>query len=981
MSEPIPPTSPLPSDSSEPPDPTDRLPQSAIPPLGSSTHERPTSAEPLPPSGYRGVPRAPDDPYFIPERVGPYRVLREVGRGGMGSVLLAMRDGDRLAPRVAIKLVKRGMDTQELLRRFQLERQVIGALNHPNIARVLDAGATEDGRPFFVMEHIEGQSIDDYCDSNALGTSERLKLFCKVCSAVHYAHQNLIVHRDLKPSNILVTKEGEPKLLDFGIAKLLNAEVLGISLSTAPEARLMTPEYASPEQVRGEPISTASDVYSLGVILYELLTGRRPYNFKSRLANEIERVICEVDPEPPSTAVTHPAEVYTKDGQTRTLSAEEIARKQEARPTTLRRRLSGDIDNIVMMAMRKAARRRYSSAEQLAADIFNHMEGRPVIARRDTFMYVFGKFAQRNKLPIGAAAVMVLLLAAGAAGTATGWIRARANQVLAERERDRSDRLYALARDGIGDFFLGVNKEIKQLDGATPARMRLIQTSRAVAEKLRKEAGDDPALKLILGRALHSLGEAQGGTRGASGGDRDAAIGSFREALTIRRDLASSNPKDPRARADVAETLLNLADVLYLAGQSIESASAMQEAAAASASAAKDAPDNPAFVRQHAMVIGTIGDRLLREQRIDEAEAHYLQHREIAQRLLATWPNDLNIMREALLSPMKLGQIYEDSGRLEAALNEYRAALAGRERIAALEPENASLRRDVSNACERVGRVLTRLARFDEAEACYARMTALNDELIASDPNDLRSRADSVRFLSRRADLLVAMGDPAGALTLVDRGIELARARLAAAPTDSESLYNLASSLERRADLLAAAGAHAEAEPAYRECVSAYDRAAAGLEQNLMLVRRAAAAKLRLAAFLDERRSSSADAAFDAAIAAFQRITQGPNASDVDRQGLARALSGLSVRAARARSAPQAMQYAKRALDASGRRTPEVLRALAWAHHAAGESTRACEIAREALAELSQRPVADDRLRAQLDDDIKSFSATTQGGG
>lgn len=227
------------------------------------------------------------------QRIGPYQLIRVIGRGGMGSVYLAARADEQYQKQVVVKLVKRGMDTDEIIRRFRHERQILANLDHPNIARLLDGGTTEDERPYFVMEYIEGQPIDEYCDAHGLSIIDRLKLFRTVCSAVHYAHQNLVVHRDLKPSNILVTTDGMPKLLDFGVAKLLHAEPDSQTLTaTMMGLRPMTPEYASPEQVRGEPITTASDVYSLGVLLYKLLTGHRPYQFKSHSLQEVERVIC-----------------------------------------------------------------------------------------------------------------------------------------------------------------------------------------------------------------------------------------------------------------------------------------------------------------------------------------------------------------------------------------------------------------------------------------------------------------------------------------------------------------------------------------------------------------------------------------------------------------------------------------------------------------------------------------------------------------
>ena len=316
---------------------------------------------------------------FIGRRVGSYRIVRELGRGGMGAVYLAVRADDEFQKRVAIKLVKRGMDTDFILRRFRQERQILASLDHTYIARLMDGGTTEDGLPYFVMEYIEGLPINQFCDAHKLSTPERLRLFLKVCAAVAYAHQNLVIHRDLKPSNVLVTADGTPKLLDFGIAKLLNPEMGGRALDpTTLALRLMTPEYASPEQVRGETVTMVSDVYSLGVLLYDLLTGHRPYNLRSRSPEEMARVICEQEPERPSVAVNLIEVIPSYGRDPIEITPDSVSRVRDGSLEKLRRQLSGSIDNIVLKALRKEQQRRYQSVEELARDIEHYLEGRPV---------------------------------------------------------------------------------------------------------------------------------------------------------------------------------------------------------------------------------------------------------------------------------------------------------------------------------------------------------------------------------------------------------------------------------------------------------------------------------------------------------------------------------------------------------------------------------------------------------------------------
>ena len=344
-------------------------------------------------------------PDEAPERIGPYRILREVGRGGTGIVYEAEREGE-VRQRVAVKVIKRGMDTDEILDRLRRERQILADLEHPNIARLIDGGSTEDGRPYFAMEMVEGEALDVYCDRRQLSVEERLRLFLGVCAAVQHAHQNLIIHRDLKPSNILITAGGEPKLLDFGIAKLLAATD---STRTMTGANMLTPDYASPEQLQADPLTTATDVYSLGVVLYRLLTGRPPYPSGSRSAGPLGRPIeLEVLSRPSTVAARSLA-----GGP----SAEDLAASRREKPSGLGRRLRGDLDNIVLFAMRREPERRYSTVGEFADDLRRHLELRPVRARPASFGYQLGRTLRRYRAASIAAGLALASLVGGLAAT------------------------------------------------------------------------------------------------------------------------------------------------------------------------------------------------------------------------------------------------------------------------------------------------------------------------------------------------------------------------------------------------------------------------------------------------------------------------------------------------------------------------------------------------------------------------------------
>lgn len=717
------------------------------------------------------------DRAVVSRLIGPYKIIREIGHGGMGTVFLASRADDQYRKAVAIKLIRRGMDTESIVSRFRHERQILASLDHPNIARLLEGGATEDGLPYFVMEYIEGQTIDQYCDTQKLTTADRLKLFRTVCSALHYAHQNLVVHRDIKPSNILVTAGGVPKLLDFGIAKLLKPEMYAHTIApTETMVRPMTPDYASPEQVRGQPITTASDVYSLGVLLYELLTGHRPYRIPTSAPHEIIRVVCEHIPERPSTAISRTEKVQAGDGTLQTLlTPQTVSSTREGQPDKLRRKLAGDLDNIVLMAMRKEAQRRYASVEQFSEDIRRHLEGLPVIARKDTFTYRTGKFVKRHKAGVAAVALVVTAILIGLA--ATIW-QAR----VASNQRAIAERRFNDVRVLANSLVFRLHDEIADLPGSTRARQTLVQMAVEYLDGLAKEAGGDASLQAELASAYEKVGDVQGNPSNANLGDTQGALASYQKAQTIREALVQGNRADRKMRAELARNQVFVSDLLSQMGDTASALESQQRTLFLFEALVEEDPRDADARDGLGSSENRMGYLLLTMGQAEQALEHHRKSEAIRKVLAAEKPNVVEFRRNLAVSHLWLALTLVEINDLQEAIITWRQAIAGFEAIAAENPDSVRARRDVQSSYNGLGDALMKAGDLDGALESQKKALALSEELYATDKNNALLLEDLSYSLKQIGGILVMKADVAGALKHYRRALDIYEKRIAEDP-------------------------------------------------------------------------------------------------------------------------------------------------------------------------------------------------------
>ncbi|MEO8191880.1 MAG: protein kinase [Acidobacteriota bacterium] len=682
-------------------------------------------------------------------RIGSYELLEEIGRGGMGVVFKAARRDQGFERVVAVKLVKRGMDTDFILRRFESERRILAGLDHPNIARVLDGGSAEDGRPYFVMELIEGRNLLQYCEEEKLGTDQRLALFRLVCTAVQYAHQRLVIHRDIKPTNILVTSEGVPKLLDFGLARVLAGEEGETIDRTSTALRLLTPEYASPEQVRGEEITTASDVYSLGVVLYELLTGERPYRLKTRSPEEVSAAVLSQEPERPSSKA----------------------------------RLHRDLDAIVLMCLRKESWRRYASAEQLSEDIRHYGEGLPVQASPDSLRYRVGKFVKRHKTGVAAWALVAASLIGGL-GAALWQMRA------AQHERMRADRRFNQVRKVANSFLFDVHDAIAKLPGSTSARALLMKQALEYLDSLSREAGGDRKLKTELAEAYLRVAQIQSDFGSSNLGNSAGAEPSYRKALALRQGLASGPASTPEDRDRLVEAELRFGTFLVQTGKMAEALDLTRRAVAGGRALHSCFPDDDRFRGRLGAALDRLGVALRSDGQLPAARDALS---EAVNHLETVAGPRRRLVRQALGSAYAdLGLVLERMQDFPGALRSQNAARRTNEDLLGSDPSNPAVRGRLSMNLTNAARLLIKLKEEKEGLEAYRRALSLGEILAAEDPQDVYRKVNLGMIRRSLGQDLVGLEMPGKALDPLAAAVRALESVAAADPSNARARSELA---------------------------------------------------------------------------------------------------------------------------------------------------------------------------------------------
>ncbi len=709
----------------------------------------------------------PPSPGREGERVGAYELVGEIARGGMGVVYLARRADREFQKDVAIKLLRPGFAGESDLRRFRGERQIAAALDHPFIARLLDGGTTAEGEPFFVMEHVDGEPLLQFCRVRGLTVRDRLKLFREICAAVQYAHQHLVVHRDLKPGNILITPEGTPKLLDFGIAKhLAQEDAASGSEPTATFERLLTPEYASPEQVRGQPVTTASDVYSLGVVLYEMLAGEKPYRVGAGGPAELLRVVCEQDPEKPSTRTAG---------------------------------LSGDLDAIVLKAMRKEPERRYASVAALSEDIGRHLAGQPVEARRGSASYRARKFVRRHRAAVAAAALVLVALAGGVFATLAEARRARAAEARAERRFNDVRRL-------ANSFLFEFHDAIRDLPGATEARALVVRRALEYLDSLSKETGADRTLRRELAEAYRRVGDVQGNPFMANLGDVEGAAASYRKAIALLEPAVAAGTASDADRATLATTYLVDAGLSLNRGKAETALATAKKGLALREKLAALDPSDAARQMDLAQAWQYVAFDAAAAGRHPEAAAALARQAAILESQCKARPDDRAVRRSLGQNLYLWGDSATSASDVRGALEKYRAAAGIQEALVREDGSSVTFRRDLAYSWLAIGNAQSELGDAAPALEEYRRALALFEAMSAADPKSIDPMLGAAMSRHSEAQALTALGRDAEALDAFRRARPAYEAVVAAAPSGTwasamlGTLYAETADAEARAD-------------------------------------------------------------------------------------------------------------------------------------------------------------------------------------
>ncbi len=742
-----------------------------------------------------------------------YKLLELLGSGGMGVVYKAVRSDDAFSKLVAVKIVHSGAGNEQILKRFTQERQILAGLEHPNIARLIDGGVTSHGLPFFAMEYVDGVTIDKYLQTKKPALDETLALFRKICSAVAYAHRNLIIHRDLKPGNILVTADGEPKLLDFGIAKLIDD-----SAATKTEKSSMTPEYASPEQIRGTSVTTASDIYSLGVLLYEMLTGARPYR-DTPGALDLARAIVEETPEPLNIRGAN---------------------------------FDVDLETIVQKALRKEPERRYDSVDHFSDDIKRYQEGYPVTARPDTRGYRLNKFIGRNKIAVTAA---VLLFAAITVGAAATW-----------RQAQIANRRFNDVRRLANSYLFEFHDAIKTLPGSTPARQLVVKRAIEFLDGLAKERGNDVALGSELATAYDKIAEIQGGVSVASLGDIKGALSTWQRSLEIREALAAKAPNDLDLLKDLASNYSSVGAYLAYTGQLTPAIENLRKGVELGERYQAARPADPKARETLATNYLVLGDALGNPNyqnvgNINGAVELYRKSLALRQKLVQEDP--ANIERRAALAASygRLAQVLQALNDNAGTVKAYRQAADISHQLAAEQPLSAETRRNAAVSDRNLALALVRNNSLTEARERGDRSMKLFEQVAHDDPKNTEARVEVAESQYSQGFIRSKSNEDAAALHFYESAAALFEAIASEHPADPprpglRTTYQLMSDLALKLGDTHRAITSAQRELAIDEILLRTNPQNVGAERNKALALRQIAKAQEVSGMLREALSN-----------------------------------------------------------------------------------------------------------------------------